>query len=205
MRCKQTNPTNVKKQFIKHPYSYIDSNPNRFGLLSPTRGQITFLSVLKQAQLFQGHTACKNKENYNTEVNGGGGLELVKVAREPASSRPKPCTFLKNAQESCPLAAACGPSEEENRPWSEISFPLRNLPVRAFDSRAQKFSTPLTRRRLSSPPPSPKLVPTHPIERATVRLRVLLRLTRLSATVPLASCKPPPPEGRQIEARKRRT
>ena len=29
----------------------------------------------------------------------------MKLAREPASSRPKPCAFLKKPHESCPLAA----------------------------------------------------------------------------------------------------
>ena len=43
---------------------------------------------------------------------------------------------------------------------------LRNLPVRAFDSRAQWFSTPLARRRSSCPPPSPNLARTHPIDQA---------------------------------------
>ena len=51
-----------------------------------------------------------------------------------------------------------------NIPWSEISFLLRNLPVRAFDSHAQGFSTPLARRRSSCLPTSPNLVRTHPIE-----------------------------------------
>ena len=41
---------------------------------------------------------------------------------------------------------------------------LRNLPVRAFDSRAQGFSPPLARRRSSCPPPSPNLVSSNPIE-----------------------------------------
>ena len=41
---------------------------------------------------------------------------------------------------------------------------LRNLPVRAYDSRAQGFSPPLARQRSSCPPPSPNLVRTHPIE-----------------------------------------
>ena len=44
------------------------------------------------------------------------------------------------------------------------SFSLRNLPVRAFDSRAQGFSPPLARQRSSCPPPSPNLVRTHLIE-----------------------------------------
>ena len=47
---------------------------------------------------------------------------------------------------------------------TEISFSLRNLPVRAFDSRAQGFSPPLARQRSSCPSPSPNLVRTHPIE-----------------------------------------
>ena len=41
---------------------------------------------------------------------------------------------------------------------------LRNLPVRAFDSRAQGFSPPLARQRSSCPSPSPNLVRTHLIE-----------------------------------------
>ena len=88
----------------------------------------------------------------------------MKPAREPASSRPKPCASLKKPHESCPFAAPCWPSYEENRPLSEIRFPLRNLPVFAFDSRAQGFSTPLARRQTSCPPSSPNLVRTHPIE-----------------------------------------
>ena len=56
----------------------------------------------------------RNKEIRNTEVHGGGGLELVKPAREPASSRPKPCAFLKKPHESCPFAAPCGPRRKKN-------------------------------------------------------------------------------------------
>ena len=63
----------------------------------------------QQAQVSQRQTSCTNKENRNTEVHGGGGLELVKPAREPASSRSKPCAFLKNAPRvllaRCPLLA----------------------------------------------------------------------------------------------------
>ena len=49
-------------------------------------------------------------------------------------------------------------------PWSEISCSLRNLPVRAFDSRAQGSSPPLARKRSSCPPASPNLGRTHPVE-----------------------------------------
>ena len=88
----------------------------------------------------------------------------MKLAREPTSSRPNPCASLKKSHESCPFAAPCGPRRKKKWPWSEISFSLRNLPVRAFDSRAQGFSPPLARQRSSCPPPSPNLVRIHPIE-----------------------------------------
>ena len=61
------------------------------------------ISFDKQAQVSQGHTSCRNKENCNTKVHGGGGLELVKPAREPASSRPKLCASLKNILEILPV------------------------------------------------------------------------------------------------------
>ena len=32
----------------------------------------------------------------------------MEPAREPASSRPKPCASLKKPHESCPFAASCG-------------------------------------------------------------------------------------------------
>ena len=75
-------------------------------------------------------------------------------------------------------------------------------PVCTCDSRARGFSTPLTRRRSSYPLPSPKLMLTHQIERATVRSRVLRHSTKLSATtVPSpASHKPPSSEvGTELE------
>ena len=38
----------------------------------------------------------------------------MKPAREPASSRPKPCASLKKPHESCPFAAPCGPRRKKN-------------------------------------------------------------------------------------------
>ena len=46
----------------------------------------------------------KRKEICITEVHGGGGLELVKPAPEPVSSRPKPCASLKKRPRSLPLS-----------------------------------------------------------------------------------------------------
>ena len=37
-----------------------------------------------------------------TEVHGGGGLEPVTLAREPASSHPKPCASLEKASRPLP-------------------------------------------------------------------------------------------------------
>ena len=79
------------------------------------------------------------------------------------------------------------------RPWSDITFSLRNLPIRAFDFRAQRFSPPLARRRSSCPPPSPNLVRTHPIEHSQA----------LRDSAPCLSRAATPPEGHQIGARKR--
>ena len=88
----------------------------------------------------------------------------MKPAREPASSRHKALCILEKAPRILPVRRSMWPSQEEKLPWSEISFSPRNLPVRAFDSRAQGFSPPLARRRSSCPPPSPNLVRTHLIE-----------------------------------------
>ena len=74
-------------------------------------------------------------------------------------------------------------------------FP-QNLPVRAFDSRAQGFSPPLARQRSSCPPPSPNLVRTHLPDREPPG-------SPRQCSLPLA-CRHPP-EGHQIGARTRRT
>ena len=88
----------------------------------------------------------------------------MKPVHEPVSSRPTPCAPLKKPHESCPFATPCCPLKEKNRPWLEINFSLRNITVRAIDSHAQGFSTPLARQRSGFPPPSSNLVRTPPIE-----------------------------------------
>ena len=62
-----------------------------------------------------------------------------------------------------------GPPRKQRNRGPGINSPLRNLPVRAFDSRTQGFGTLLAHRRSSCSPPSPNPVLTYPIERATVR------------------------------------
>ena len=134
----------------------------------------------------------------------------MKLAHESAYIRPKSYKSLKNAPKICPFIASCWSLREENRPWSETGFPLGNLPVRALDSRAQGITTPLACQRWGSSPPSPNLVLTrpysYPIERATERLRVLRRRTRLSLTVsrlPTLDCHLTP-KGTKLALGKRR-
>ena len=103
-------PTNVKtvhQTFLLH----IESNPDRLGLLSPTHGQRsqqqsgqnTLKSVLVNKPKFVKVTLCINKENCNTEAHGGGGVELVKPERQPASGGPNPCASVKNASGIYPV------------------------------------------------------------------------------------------------------
>ena len=54
-------------------------------------------SLDQQVRVSQDHTSYINKgKKWNTEVHGGGGLEVVKLAREPASSHRRPCASLES-------------------------------------------------------------------------------------------------------------
>ena len=78
----------------------------------------------QQVQVSRGHTLYRKNKKQNREVHGGGGgLELVKPEREPASSRPKPCASLKKLHESCPFAAPCGPRRKKNDRGQTSAFP----------------------------------------------------------------------------------
>ena len=114
-------------------------------------------------------TLHRHEENCNTEVHGGGDLQLVKPARKPASSRSEPGASPKNL----PRRLACSPLRVGS--WSEISFPPRNLPVDAFEFRAQGFSISLARQGTRFPLPSSTFYGT---------LKRALRPTRLSTTFP---------------------
>ena len=97
-------PTKVETVH-KAPLFHIESNADRHGLLSPTRGQhskrlggrITLQSVLINKSKFLKATryAEINEENCGIKVPGGGDLEPVKLARDPASNRPKTYVSLK--------------------------------------------------------------------------------------------------------------
>ena len=105
----------------------------------------------------------------------------MKPAREPASSRPKPCASLKNPHESCPFAALCGPRRKKNDRGQTSTFP----------SETSRFAPLILPHR---GPALPWLVN----DRAALRLRRIwcvptrYSTTRLSATVFPASRVPSP-------------
>ena len=87
-------------------------------------GQITVQSVLINKSKFLKIThGTKIRKIEIPEVHGGGSLELVKPAREPASSRPRPCASLKKPHESCPFATPCRPRRKKKDRGQTSSFP----------------------------------------------------------------------------------
>ena len=95
------------------------------------------ISFDQQVQVSQGHRSCRCKE-IAYRSHGGGGLELVEPAIESAFSRPKPCcASLKNALSILPVRCfSLGPvTTKQTEARDQLS--IRNLPVHAFDSRAQ--------------------------------------------------------------------
>ena len=120
----------ISKQSIKPPYSIsratsIDSECCRLpttSVLSKKTKNYVPTSSDQQVQIPQGHTSYRNKTKWNTEVHGGGGLELVKPARKPASSRPKPCASLKKPHD-CPFAAPCGSRRKKKNRGQTSGFP----------------------------------------------------------------------------------
>ena len=117
----------------------------------------------------------------------------MKPAREPASSRPKPCASLKKPHESCPFAAPCGPRRKKNYDRGQTS---------AFPAETSRFKLVILAHRGSA---LPWLVD----DRAALRLRQIwcvptdreLPGSPRQCSLPLA-CRHPP-EGHQIGARKR--
>ena len=94
----------MSKRFIKHHYSIYREQPRSTRIIvaytlpafsATKRTYRAPISFNQQAQVSQDHTSCRNQENWNTEVHSGGGLELVKPARESASGPPKPFSPVK--------------------------------------------------------------------------------------------------------------
>ena len=116
----------------------------------------------------------------------------MKPAREPGSSRPKPCASLKKPHESCPFAAPCGPRRKKNDRGQTSAFP----------SETSRFKPVILAHRGSA---LPWLID----DRAALRLRRIwcvpnhreLPGSPRQCSQPLA--RRHPPEGHQIGARKR--
>ena len=126
----------MSKRFIKLPYSIsravsIYSNCWRLLTISVLSNQAENYAPTRfdqQVQVSQGHTSYKNKKKQIIEVNDGGGLGLVKPAREPISSRPSPVHPSKsptNLDRSPLLVALVGRK-------IDIGFSLENFPVHTF-------------------------------------------------------------------------
>ena len=125
-------PTNIKTVY-QTSLLHIESSLDPLGLLSPTHnqrsqqqtGQITFQTVLinKSKFLKATHQTKMRKIEIPRSMVVEALIELVKLAREPASSRPKPCASLKTRHESCTFAAPCGPRRKENNCGQTSAFP----------------------------------------------------------------------------------
>ena len=197
----------ISKRFIKPPLLYIESNLDRLGLLSPTHdqrsqqqsGQITlqpFLIIKSKCFIKATHRTKIRKIEIPSEVFDGGGLELVKPAREPASSRPKSCVSLKKKpHESCPFADPCG--RHIGRKMAMVRHQL--FPQKPPGSRLRFSRTGIQ--------PSPGLstieLPPALAESGAYPPDTEVPDSPRQCSLPLA-CRHPP-EGHHIGARKRRT
>ena len=132
--CKRHQP--MSKRLIKPPYSIYREQPRstrivvaypRSAFSATKRTNYAPTGFDQQVQVSHKHTSYKNNmENCYTEVHGGAGLlELVKPAREPASSRPKPCASLEKSHECCPFAAPCGPRRRKTDGGQRSAFPSK--------------------------------------------------------------------------------
>ena len=119
----------------------------------------------------------------------------MKPAREPASSRPKPCASLKKPHESCPSVAPCGPRRKKNDDRGQTS---------AFPSETSWFKPVILAHRGSALPcPGSSMIelPSAFAESGAYPPDRELQGSPRQCSLPLA-CRHPP-EGHQIGARKR--
>ena len=118
----------------------------------------------------------------------------MKPAREPASSRPKPCASLKKPHESCPFATPCGPRRKKNDRGQRSAFP----------SETSRFALWILAHRGSALPGSSMIeLPSAFAEFGADPTDKELPGSPRQCSLPLA-CRHPP-EGHQVGARKRRT
>ena len=117
----------------------------------------------------------------------------MKPAREPASSRPKPCAPLKKPHESCPFAGPCDPRGKKNDHGQTSAFP----------SETSRFAPLILAHRVQSSPGSSTIeLPSAFVESGAYLPDRELSDSPRQCSLPLA-CRHLP-EGHQIGARKRR-
>ena len=118
----------------------------------------------------------------------------MKPAREPASSRPKPCTSLKKPHESCPLATPYDPRRKKNDRGQRSAF---------SPSETSQFALSIFAHRGSALPwlVNNRAVPSAFAESGAYPPDRELPGSPRQCSLPLA-CRHPP-EGHQIGARKR--
>ena len=117
----------------------------------------------------------------------------MKPAREPASSRPKPCASLKKPHESCPFAAPCGRRRKKNYRGQTSAFPSEP------PGSSLRFSCTGVQ---PSPDSSTIELPSAFAESGAYPPDRALPSSPRQCSLPLA-CRHPP-EGHKIGARKRR-
>ena len=110
----------------------------------------------------------------------------MKPAREPASSRPKPCASLKKPHESCPFAAPCGLHRKKSDRGQRSAFPSETSRFALSNLAHRGSALPWLVNDRAASPPSPNLVRTHPIENYQALRDSAPCLTR-AATLPKAT------------------
>ena len=119
----------------------------------------------------------------------------MQPAREPASTRQKPCASLKKPHESCPFAAPCGPRRKKNDRGQRSAFP----------SETPRFALSILAHAGVQPSPGSSTIelPSAFAESGAYPPDRELPGSLRQCSLPLA-CRHPP-EGHQVGARKRRT
>ena len=118
----------------------------------------------------------------------------MEPAREPASSRPKPCASLKKPHESCSFAAPCGPCRKKMTVVRHQLFPQKSPGSSLWFLRTGVQP---------SPGSSTIELPSAFVESGAYPPDRALPDSPRTCSLPLA-CRHPP-EGHQIGARNRRT
>ena len=101
----------MSKRFIKPPIPYREQSRLIQNFVADPRVVLSATKRTNHAPIMfeqqipgsQGHVMYRNKESRSSKVHGDESLELVKLVREQASTRPKPYASLTNAPGILPV------------------------------------------------------------------------------------------------------